>query len=66
MTTDPAAPPQTSSPVHRLGRGDLGKCALAIVVGTAGGALFNYLDLPLPWMMGSMFAAGMTAYAHRW
>ena len=59
MTTDPAAPPQTSSPVHRLGRGDLGKCALAIVVGTAGGALFNYLDLPLPWMMGSMFAAGM-------
>lgn len=57
--TEPAAQAQTPSPVHKLGRGDLGKCALAIVVGAIGGTIFNYLDLPLPWMMGSMFAAGM-------
>jgi len=56
-TSTPSRPP---SPVHRLGgRADLGKCALAIVIGTVGGAIFNYFDMPLPWMMGSMFAAGM-------
>ena len=59
MTTEPTTQAQTPSPVHKLGRADLGKCARAIIIGTAGGALFNYLDLPLPWMMGSMFAAGM-------
>ncbi len=61
MTTEPSTPARPPSPVHRLGRADLGKCVLAIVVGTTGGAIFNYLDLPLPWMMGSMFAAGMMA-----
>ena len=38
MTTEPATPPRTPSPVHRLGRADLGKCARAIVIGTAGTA----------------------------
>lgn len=61
MTTEPPAPQEKSSPVHRLGRADVSKCALAIIVGTAGGAIFNFLNMPLPWMMGSMFAAGMIA-----
>lgn len=59
MTTETITSPKPPSPVHRLGRADLGKCALAITIGTAGGAIFNYLDMPLPWMMGSMFAAGI-------
>ncbi|NNE84417.1 MAG: AbrB family transcriptional regulator [Alphaproteobacteria bacterium] len=59
-TTPDTAPPRTPSPVHKLGREDLPKFALAIVIGTAGGAIFSYLDMPLPWMMGAMFATGMT------
>lgn len=59
MTTESITPPNPPSPVHRLGRADLGKCARTIVIGTAGGAIFSYLDMPLPWMLGSMFAAGM-------
>ena len=61
MATEPATPAQAPSVVHRLGRADLRKFAMAIVVGGAGGAVFNYLDLPLPWMMGAMFATGVTS-----
>ncbi|MFT5181835.1 MAG: membrane AbrB-like protein [Alphaproteobacteria bacterium] len=60
MTTEPTTSPSPPSPVHRLGRADLGKFALAITLGTVGGSIFNYLDLPLPWMMGAMFATGMS------
>ncbi len=59
MATEPATPAPVPSVVHRLGRGDLRKFALALVTGTAGGAVFNYLDMPLPWMMGAMFTTGM-------
>ncbi|MDH3738079.1 MAG: AbrB family transcriptional regulator, partial [Alphaproteobacteria bacterium] len=59
MPTEPAVRAPVPSPVHVLGRADLGKFALAIGLGTAGGAIFSYLDLPLPWMMGAMFASGM-------
>lgn len=59
-TAPNATPPRPPSPVHKLGRADLPKFALAIIIGTAGGAIFSYLDLPLPWMMGAMFATGMT------
>ena len=61
MATEPAAPPDAASPVHRLGRADLGKFALAVVIATVGGAIFSALDLPLPWMMGAMFATGLTS-----
>ena len=59
MLTEPTVPSPLPSPVHKLGRADLGKFALAIVLATGGGAIFSYLDLPLPWMMGAMFATGM-------
>jgi membrane AbrB-like protein len=61
MATEPAAPSHTPSTVHPLGRTDLRKFALAIAIGTAGGAIFSYLDLPLPWMLGAMFATGATS-----
>lgn len=33
-----------------------GSMALALAIGTAGGLLFAFLHLPLPWMMGAMVA----------
>ncbi|NKB48397.1 MAG: AbrB family transcriptional regulator [Alphaproteobacteria bacterium] len=54
-----AVPARRPSPVHKLGREDLGKFALAIAIATGGGAVFSYFDLPLPWMMGAMFATGV-------
>ncbi len=59
MATEPTASARPASPVHRLGRADLRKFILAIAIGTAGGAVFAYFDLPLPWMMGAMFATGI-------
>ena len=38
----------------------LPRIALALVVGTIGGAVFYLLNLPLPWMLGALFAT-MTA-----
>ena len=49
-----------NSPVGKLGRKDLKEFLMAIIIGTSGGAIFSYLDLPLPWMMGAMFATGMS------
>lgn len=37
------------------------KLGLALSVGTAGGALFWWLDLPLAWMLGAMTASGLAA-----
>ncbi len=34
---------------------------LAVAVGAAGGALFAYLRLPLPWMLGAMSATTVAA-----
>jgi len=59
MASEPSVSADAPSPVHRLGRADLGKFARAIAIAAAGGAIFNYLSLPLPWMMGAMFASGM-------
>lgn len=42
----------------RLGLGDLPAFARTIAIGTAGGAIFNWLQMPLPWMLGAMLAAG--------
>ena len=36
---------------------------LAVAVGAAGGALFAYLRLPLPWMLGAMSATTVTMRA---
>lgn len=63
MATEPGVQADTPSPVHRLGRADLGKLVRAIAIAAVGGTVFNYLNLPLPWMMGSMFATGMVTLA---
>ena len=39
----------------------LGPVALALSVGTIGGALFTYLGSPLPWMLGAMCATTVAA-----
>ncbi len=46
----PAAPPKTDR------RRRIASLALTLVLGAAGGAVFNYLTLPLAWMLGSMTA----------
>jgi hypothetical protein len=52
-------PPQPArSPVRRLTRADLFLFLRTIAIGVIGGAIFNALNLPLPWMMGAMAATG--------
>lgn len=38
-----------------------GRIAVALTLGLAGGALFAWLRLPLPWMLGSMFVVTLGA-----
>jgi uncharacterized protein len=52
MPTPPSAP-----------RHWLPALALALAAGTAGGALFNALGMPLAWMLGSMSACSVAALA---
>lgn len=40
-----------------------GRLALALLIGATGGALFFWLDLPLPWMLGSMLATTVASFA---
>ena len=35
--------------------------ALALMIGVAGSILFAWLDIPLPWLLGSMFACSVAA-----
>ena len=39
------------------------RCLIAVSVGAAGGLLFFWLHLPLPWMLGSMIACGLCSFA---
>src|SRR5689334_2189590 len=39
------------------------RVAAALAIGGAGGALFRLLGLPLPWTLGSLFAAAIVAIA---
>lgn len=50
--TDPSDPRPAAAPGPRGAR--LGPVVLALVIGAVGGALFNWLNLPLPWMLGPM------------
>lgn len=43
--------------------GLVGRFLVAIVFGAGGGAFFFWLHLPLPWMLGSMLACGLSAIA---
>ena len=60
MSNKPTEVKTSNSPVHALRKADIGKFSLAILIGTLGGAIYSYLDLPLPWMMGAMFATGFS------
>lgn len=40
-----------------------GSAVLALAIGTAGGFLFAFLQLPLPWMMGAMVATTVASIA---
>lgn len=40
-----------------------GRLSLALLIGAAGGGLFFWLDLPLPWMLGAMLATTLAAFA---
>jgi membrane AbrB-like protein len=42
----------------------LPRIALALVIGTAGGAVFYVLNLPLPWMLGALFATMAASIAN--
>ena len=50
-------------PVRRLTRSDLFLFLRTIAIGVAGGAIFDLLNLPLPWMMGAMAATGSLTLA---
>jgi hypothetical protein len=63
--TKPATPGEDQTSAHSPGsttpgastpakRPELPKIALALVIGTAGGAVANWLSLPLAWMIGAM------------
>jgi hypothetical protein len=60
--------PRTDATEQRLTRrgrraARLGRIALALGIGTAGGALFWVLALPLPWMLGALCASTIAAMA---
>lgn len=42
----------------------LARMALALALGTVGGAAAVQLGVPLPWMLGSMIACAVAAFAH--
>ncbi|MEP4886187.1 MAG: AbrB family transcriptional regulator [Alphaproteobacteria bacterium] len=54
---DGASSPQIN-PVRRLTRADLPVFARTVAIAFVGGAIFNALNLPLPWMLGAMLATG--------
>ena len=50
------------APVPRLPRAsDVGPLAVALAIGASGGWVFHALTLPLPWMLGAMFAVTIAA-----
>ena len=44
-------------------RGDLPSIALTLLIGAAGGTIFDYFGLPLAWVLGAMCATTLTALA---
>jgi membrane AbrB-like protein len=62
MTTELPSKP-ARSPVRHLTRADLFLFLRTITIGVVGGAVFNALNLPLPWMMGAMAATGSLTLA---
>jgi len=67
---DPNAPREESAAPSEQPGGDRmtagrpkGSMALALAIGTAGGGLFAWAQLPLPWMMGAMVATTIASVA---
>lgn len=67
--TNPKAPdaPEPGSTADTLQKENkssiLQRAVLALAIGSAGGFLFAYLKLPLPWMMGAMVATTVCSIA---
>lgn len=57
LSAPPAKPP--AGPAWKK----LGPIALALIIGTIGGAFFKYLTSPLPWMLGAMTFVTVAALA---
>ncbi len=62
MTAETGSVPDVS-PVRRLKMADWPVFVRTVAIATAGGAIFNALDLPLPWMLGAMLATGTVTLA---
>jgi len=48
---------------HIIGHDGLGPVVLAIAIGGVGGFLFNWLKMPLAWMLGSCLFTTIAAFA---
>ena len=48
---------------HIIGHEGLKPLALAIVIGTVGGFVFNWLKMPLAWMLGACVFSTIAAFA---
>lgn len=57
----PPAPSDESPPARKKPWPPLHKILLALVIGTAGGWIANYLQVPLAWMLGAMCATTVAA-----
>ena len=72
MAAEPGPPPPDLSRARsapapptltHIGRRDLPGFLRAVAIGTVGGALFAWLELPLAWMLGAMIANAAAAFA---
>jgi uncharacterized protein len=59
----PESDSTTSSSPKEKKPGGIQRALLALAIGSAGGFLFAYLKLPLPWMMGAMVATTVCSIA---
>jgi uncharacterized protein len=55
--------PATSEKKHIIGHEGLRPLFLAIVIGTVGGFVFNWLKMPLAWMLGACVFSTVAAFA---
>ncbi|HVO14591.1 MAG TPA: AbrB family transcriptional regulator [Alphaproteobacteria bacterium] len=60
MTAAAGARAAGAGPARRM---QLGRIALTLAIGAAGGALFRHFNLPLAWMIGALFATTAASIA---
>ncbi len=63
MTSTDTPTRPVRSPVRKLTRADLFLFSRTVAIGVVGGAIFNALSMPLPWMMGAMAATASLTLA---